>query len=164
MAWHQLVKEPVIREAGPIAEGALTGDFSARGVWQPQATAVFDISVIDSDAPSHVSRPVEAVLKSAEREKKSKYNSACEDRHSSFTALSCTVDGVLGTEFSHFIKKLADRLSRKWDQSYNLTLQWLRTKLSFALIRATNLCLRGSQSKWKSIGFDDGLGINPLFI
>lgn len=52
LVWHQTIKEPVtcIQEASPDQE-ALIGDFSARGVWQPQATAVFDIKVINSDAP-----------------------------------------------------------------------------------------------------------------
>ena len=47
------MKEPVVREAGsdPSHE-AFIGDISARGVWNPQSMAVFDIRVIDSDAPS----------------------------------------------------------------------------------------------------------------
>jgi len=155
IVWHQVIKEPIIQESSPNQE-ALIGDLSARGVWQPQATAVFDIRDIDSDAPSYLSRPVESVLKSAEREKKLKYNTACESKHSSFTPLCTTVDGTLGTEMSHFIKKLADQLSDKWSQPYSITLQWLKTKLSFALIRATNLCILGSRSKWRGIGSDDG--------
>lgn len=74
IVWNQTVKEPVIREATSDQE-SLIGDISARGVWQPQATAVFDIRVIDSDAPSYLSKPVESVLTTAEREKL-KYNAA----------------------------------------------------------------------------------------
>lgn len=81
IVWNQTVKEPVIREATSDQE-SLIGDISARGVWQPQATAVFDIRVIDSDAPSYLSKPVESVLTTAEREKL-KYNAACEPRHPS---------------------------------------------------------------------------------
>ena len=46
---------------------------------------VFDIRVIDTDAPSYLSRTLDAVLLSAEREKKLKYNEACELKHASFT-------------------------------------------------------------------------------
>lgn len=86
IAWHQLVKESVIQEADST-EGALIGDFDhAAPVESGTPTiVVFNIIGFDSDAPSHVSRPVKAVLKSAEREKKSKYNTACKTRHSSFT-------------------------------------------------------------------------------
>jgi hypothetical protein len=163
IAWNQTVKEPVIVEATSDQE-ALIGDISARGVWQPQATAVMDIRVIDSDAPSYLSKSIETVLKTAEREKKLKYNAACESRHASFTPLCTTVDGYIGVEMNCFIKKLADILSCKWSQQYGLTLHWIRTKLSFALIRATNLCIRGSRSRWKGIGTEDGSGINPLFL
>uniref|UniRef100_A0A1X7THZ4 Uncharacterized protein n=1 Tax=Amphimedon queenslandica TaxID=400682 RepID=A0A1X7THZ4_AMPQE len=57
LVWHQTIKEPVIQEASS-ARATLIGDISARGVWQPQATAVFDIRVIDSDAPSYLSKSV----------------------------------------------------------------------------------------------------------
>uniref|UniRef100_A0A1X7TP27 Uncharacterized protein n=1 Tax=Amphimedon queenslandica TaxID=400682 RepID=A0A1X7TP27_AMPQE len=60
LVWHQTIKEPVIQEASS-ARAALIGDISARGVWQPQATAVFDIRVIDSDAPSYLSKSVKNV-------------------------------------------------------------------------------------------------------
>ena len=34
------------------------------------------------------------------------------------------------------------------------------SKLSFAILRATNLCLCGSRTKWKSgVGMDDGAGL-----
>ena len=37
---------------------------------------------------------------------------------------------------------------------------WASTRLSFALIRATNICLRGSRVKWRSgVGMDDGAGL-----
>ena len=91
------MKEHVVREAGsdPSHE-ALIGDISARGVWNPQSMAVFDIHVIDSDTPSYLSRTPDAVLLSAEREKKLKYNEACELKHASFTLLCITINGLLG--------------------------------------------------------------------
>uniref|UniRef100_A0A1X7UGT0 Uncharacterized protein n=1 Tax=Amphimedon queenslandica TaxID=400682 RepID=A0A1X7UGT0_AMPQE len=114
----------------------------ARGVWQPQATAVFDIRVIDSDALSYLSKSVKNVLRIAEKEKKLKYIGACESRHASFTPLCTTIDGCIGTEMQQFLKKLADKLSLKWSRNYSITLHWIRTNLSFALVRATNLCIR----------------------
>ena len=63
----------VIQEACEVAgEPPLIADLGARGVWQPQAQALFDVRVIDTDAPSHVQRSVAAILASAETEKKRK--------------------------------------------------------------------------------------------
>lgn len=39
---------------------ASIGDISSRGVWQPQLTAVFDLRVIDSDAPSYLAKFVKS--------------------------------------------------------------------------------------------------------
>ena len=121
------------------------------------------IGLFDSDALLYLSKPVEAVLRTAKREKKLKYVAACESRHASFTPLCTTIDGSVGIEMKHFIRKLADKLSCKWSQQYGITLSWIRTKLSFALVRATNLCIRGSRSQWRGLGMEDGSGINQLF-
>ena len=134
-------------------------DISARGVWQPQATALFDVRVIDSDAPSYLSKSPDAVLRTAEREKKSKYSLACERSDASFTPLCFTIDGLVAPEMSSFMKRLADRLAVKWDLSYSVTINWLRSRLSIALLRATNLCIRGSRTKWRGLAFEDGGGI-----
>ena len=40
---------------------------------------------------------------------------------------------------------------------------WMRARLSFAILRATNLCLRGSRTKWRSaFGMDDGAGLPSI--
>lgn len=109
LVWNQTIKEPIVREADSVHE-TLIGDISARGVWQPQATAVFDVQVTDSDALSYLSKPFEAVLRTAKREKKLKYVDACESRHASFTPHCTTIDGSVGIEMKHFIRKLADKL------------------------------------------------------
>uniref|UniRef100_A0A1X7T5Q8 Uncharacterized protein n=1 Tax=Amphimedon queenslandica TaxID=400682 RepID=A0A1X7T5Q8_AMPQE len=103
---------------------------AARGVWQRQCTAMFDVRVVDSDSPSYISanRTPQAVLATAENDKKTKYVAA--------------FDGVMGSEMRSFIDRLADHLSVRWDLHYSVTVNWVRTKLSFALLRATNLCIR----------------------
>ena len=48
----------------------LFADMRIQGVWQPQVDAVFDVHVVDTNAPSYQSRSLEIVLHSAEVEKK----------------------------------------------------------------------------------------------
>jgi hypothetical protein len=122
--------------------------------------SLYDVRVLDSDAPSYRHIPPAQVLHKAEHEKKLKYNPICERRHSSFTPLCMSVDGLMGTEMSVFLKRLSDILSTKWERPYNTTLCWVRTKISFALIRATDLCIRGSCTKGRGLNNEDRLGIN----
>ena len=52
MVWGQTTKEPaVIRKANENSSGTLLrADIRERGAWQTQATPLFDIHVIDTDA------------------------------------------------------------------------------------------------------------------
>ena len=61
-----------------------------------------------------------------------------------------SVDGVLGQEAECFVKLLAEKIATKWKRSYPEIAGWIRSRLSFAILRVTNLCLRGSRTKWRS--------------
>ena len=76
---------------------------------------------MDTDAPSYRSQSPEAVLHSTGVEKK-KYSAACLARCASFTPLCFSVDGSLGTEARFFLRRLADRLSFKWERPYSLVM------------------------------------------
>ena len=164
LVFNQDTREPVIQDrSDDPQQEALVADIKARGVWQPQTTAIFDIRVIDSDAPSYLNISPQQVLKIAERDKKNKYSAACEKQHATFTTLCITVDGLLGDELQSFLKHLSDFLSIKWEKPYHLTLSWIKTKISFSLLRATNLCIRGSHFKWRGLNHEDGSGIIPHY-
>ena len=90
-----------------------------RGVWQPQVEALFDVRVIDTDAPSHCHRAPNAILESSSQEKKRMCNKVVEDRRDTFTPFVLSVDGLLHKEVSHFIKHMATALSSKWDKAYS---------------------------------------------
>jgi len=69
------------------------------------------------------------------------------------------VDILAGGEASSFIKRLASGLAVRWDKNYSNVLGWVRARLGFTLLRATLLCLRGSRTHWRSLGFEDGAAI-----
>ena len=136
-----------------------------RGVWQPQVEALFDVRVIDTDAPSHCHRAPNAILESSSQEKKRMYKKAVEDRRGTFTPSVLSVDGLLHKEASHFIKHMATALSSKWDKAYSITssYMYITSRLAFAEVRAVSLCLRGSRIKWRSgLRFDDGAPLASL--
>ena len=61
--------EPIVREADPSSNDVgLRLDLGVRGVWSPQTEALFDIRIIDTDAPSYKHRTPEAVLESAAKD------------------------------------------------------------------------------------------------
>ena len=158
LVWKQVQREPVVCESSfddPSSE-TLIADLRVRGVWEPQVDTIFDVRIVDTDAPSYSSRTPQAVIQSAEVEKKRKYSSACQARRASFTPLCFSVDGVLGSEANFFLKRLADQLAMKWEKSYGVVMCWVRTRLAFAILRATMLCVRGSRTKWRSLGLLDG--------
>ena len=96
----------------------------------------------------------------AEEEKKRKYLTAAEARRGSFSPFVVTVDGALGPKAVLFLRCLAEKLSAGWEKSYGKILGWIKARLSFAVIRATDLCLRGSRVHWRSgTGIDDGAGL-----
>jgi hypothetical protein len=161
LVWRDVRREPIVRQANESAGiQGLVADLGVRGVWQPQEEALFDVRVIDTDAPSYAARPVSSILASAETCKKNKYQAACEERRASFTPLVMSVDGILAKEANVFITRLADRLSAKWQKSYAETVGWVRTRLTFAIIRATGVCIRGSRTKWRTLGIDDGASLS----
>ena len=71
-----------------------------------------------------------------------------------------SVDGVMAREARFVVQRFADRLSTKWGKSYGEVLGWVRSRLSFAISRATNRCVRGSRVKWRSgVGMEDRAGL-----
>ena len=158
---NQIIKEPIISEADVSKNTpGLVADLAVRGLWQYQSEALLDIRVMDTDADSYSQRPVTAVIRSAEEDKKRKYNSAVEARCASFSPFVVSVDGFVGMEAGCVIKRTAEVLSLKWEKSYSQVIDYVRTSLSFAIIRATGLCLRGSRMPWRSgRGFEDGVGL-----
>ena len=76
------------------------------------------------------------------------------------TPFVVSVDGVLGHGALMFLQRLAYRLSSTWSKSYGHVLMWIKVRLAFAVVRATNLCFRGSHVRWRSgTGVDDGAGL-----
>ena len=130
LVYKDVICEPIVQEANDACGiPSLASDLSIRGVWQSQTIALFDIRVIDTDAPSYLHRDVASVLSSAEEEKKRKYIDAAEARRASFTPLVVSVDGVLGREAECFIQLLADKIAL---QTYAEVAGWIRARLSFA--------------------------------
>ena len=67
-----------------------------------------------------------------------------------FTPIVVTVKGVVGQEGNRFHKALADKIAVKTGEKYDDITRLIRTKLSFLVLRAALLCLRGSRSVYNT--------------
>ena len=136
------MREPVIRESNDQENVlALVADLSVCGVWQPQATTFFDVRVVDSDANSYLHCDVGAVLSSIEHTKKQKYSQAAEMINPSFKPFAVTADGALSLKAKTFMRHLAEKIAAIWHKSNSEVLGYVRTRMLFAVLHATNLCI-----------------------
>ena len=156
--WHQLCSqaltpsavsdEPTIpmcqnQDSQDVSE--LRGDVAVHGFWSRGTTAIFDVRVTDTDARSYRTQDPKKVLKKQEKDKKDKYGEACKEAHMHFTPLVYSVDGMEGDEVTAARKRLASRLAAKWKRQYSQVCGFVRSRLSFTLVRAASRCLRGTR-------------------
>ena len=121
------------------------GDIAARGFWKRSTTAVFDVRIVDTDAPTYRGRDPKKILAEHEKRKKDKHLDACLQRRRQFTPLVFSVDGLLGPEAQAASQRLASRLAAKWVRPYSHICGYVRSRLSISLVRSTSLCLRGAR-------------------
>ena len=127
-------------------------DVSARGIWIKGSRAFFDIRVFNPFAQTYSDQTLQAAHKSNENAKKREYAERILNvEHGSFTPLVFSCMGGMSTECSHFYNRVADKISEKRNIDVSKGRSWVRTKLSFCLLRTTHLCIRGSRAKHQSL-------------
>ena len=81
------------------------------------------------------------------KKKKRQYNErVLEIEHGCFTPLVFSIYGGMARGGRTFYDRLADLLAEKIKVKKSITTNWIRTKISFALLKTCLLCLRGSRS------------------
>ena len=132
-------------------------DIAANGFWGGRfERAFFDVRVFNPYAPSNQNTQMATTYRHHEHEKRLKYEERIREvEHSSFVpfVLSCT--GGAGPCATVAIKRLGSLLSEKFDSPYSSIVAFLRCRLSFALLRASVMCLRGARSSLRHPGHFD---------
>ena len=119
-------------------------DIRARGFWNNHQDAFFDVRVFYPNAPSNRSGDA---YRRHEQAKKREYGQRVRDiERGVFTPLVLSTNGGMGKEATIFYKRLADMIAQKRQLSYPMVMGWLRCRLSFASIRSSIMCIRGSRS------------------
>ena len=122
-------------------------DVRARGFWRHGQNAFFDIRTTNANCKSQKNKKISSILRSHEQEKKTQYNArVMEIEQGTFTPIVVTVKGVMGQEAIRYHKALAEKISTKTGEKYEDVTRLIRTKLSFLVLKAALLCLRGSRT------------------
>ena len=132
-------------------------DLSIRGFWQRGQRAFFDVRVFNPFAPSYRRQKLPNIFNNNEKEKKRHYGRrVIEIEHGSFTPFVSTPYGGCGREAEKFLSELSRKIANKRDMHQSVVMQWIRSVLSFTLLRSAILCVRGSRNQKKKIEIDPG--------
>ena len=124
-------------------------DISARGVWTKGQRAFFDVRVFNPQAQCYQDRTLADAYRANEEEKKREYNErVLQVENGTFTPLVFCASGGMAPECSAFYKQLAILIAEKRGQSVAIVSSWVRTRLSFALLRSALLCVRGTRNRY----------------
>ena len=128
--------------------------------------AFFDVRVTHVNSQSNQNKSTKKILKSHENEKKRHYSQRVINvEQGTFTPLVFGTNGGFGKECDLFIiKKLAEKMVLMSDETYTSVITWLRTKLSYCILKSVNTCVRGSRQPFRNDPLDDQIGrfrLNP---
>ena len=142
---QELTGEVLPRGANTASDARL--DIHARGFWEKQRSAFFDVRVCHPNAESYKDLSPEQIYRQHENEKKRMYaQRVMEIEHGTFTPLVFTTTGGMSEECKRYHSRLAELIAAKKGEDYSTTMSWIRAKVSFAILRSALLCLRGTRA------------------
>ena len=141
--------EPTIYPPGykhPDANGQ-RGDVSVMGLRARAIKCIIDAVVPHAESESNLAKSPEAVVRSAQLKKKREYGAVCRARRLHFTPFAVTTSGILAPEAKALLKKFARVLADKWGQPLSVTTNYVLTKVSFAVVKATHDTIFGARAR-----------------
>ncbi len=123
-------------------------DIAVCGFWGGRfEKAFFDVRVFNPSAQSNQQASLTSTYRRHELEKKRQYEQRIREvEHSTFTPLVLSSTGGMGRAATTFYKRLSSMLSERRDVPYSTMIRWVRCRLSFALLRASIMAIRGARS------------------
>ena len=123
-------------------------DIAVYGFWGSRFEKAFlDVRVFNPCARSNRQVFLPSVYRRHEQEKKRQYEQRVREvENATFTPLVFSTTGGMGRAATTFYRRLASLLSEKRGTSYSKTMDWVRCRLNFALLRASIMSIRGARS------------------
>ena len=123
-------------------------DISARGIWSMCEKSFLDVRVTYPNGATNLKKTLTKIYEDHEKEKKAEYNSrVLQTEKASFTPLVFSTTGGMAKECEVLNKRLAEKISHKTNEQYCHVMSFIRTRLRFALLRATLVAVRGYRGK-----------------
>ena len=137
--------EQLSRGSNKVQDARL--DIPARGFWEQQRSAFFDVRVCHPNAESYKDLEPYQIYRTHEKDKKRLYSRRVFDiEHGTFTPLVFTTTGGMGKECLRCHSRLAELIAIKKGEQNAKTMSWIRSRISFVLLRSALVCLRGSRT------------------
>ena len=123
------------------------------GFWGGRFEKAFvDVRVFNPSAQSNRHGSLTSMYRRHEQEKRRQYDQRIREiEHATFTPLVLSITGGMGRAATIFYKRLASMVAEKRGSSYAQVLNWMRCKLSFALLRASIMSIRGARSSLHNV-------------
>ena len=135
-----------------------------RGLWNRMEECILDVRVTNLDSTSYKKRDLGKVLESQAKEERNKHLEACKRQRKDFSSFVVSTDGMLEDEANEVVNKLSKFLASKWDSPFSIVIGFVRARISIAIARATNRCIRGSRINRRMMSYpfpqwEDGTGL-----
>jgi hypothetical protein len=155
-------KQPSTRKSR-ADRGDERGDLLVSKFWDNVNATIFDMRVTYLDGPTNSTKAVDTILRQHEQEKKNKYLGPCIKARKHFTPFVVSTDGMLGPEAKKTLQRASGKIAKKWNKPYSQICNFVKTRISIGIIRASHLCIRGSRVPLKAICprnpyWEDGTG------
>ena len=121
-------------------------------------------SVSPTRTPPRIGRGTPIVLSNHRRQRRRRniYDPVSSNGGHLCPSLCLLHDGLIGKEGRSLLKQLSLRLADKWKKPQSVVASIVWSRMSFAILRATNYCIRGSRTPFhkasREIQWDDGSG------
>ena len=117
---------------------------------------IFGVRVPHVNSKYNQGKVTSRIFKEQEEGEKRKYQQRVLDVEMGyFTPLVFGTNGGMGADFNCFLKRLAEKLSEKNEEPYHITITWIKTLLSFEILRSVHTCVRGSRTPFHKISQGD---------
>ena len=155
-AGHVVEPEPPLQKLSGEAfdyksankEDDARSDLKVTGFWRNMRQAYFDVKVVSPFARSYSHLTQKSILQTAEKSNMREYRERIKEvEHADFNPLVFTTVGAMAPQSQIVLKRIAEKMSDRKGVARSVVTGWMRVRLSFALLRTTMLCVRGTRRK-----------------
>ena len=126
-------------------------DLSAIGFWNRGEKAFFDVRIFEPSARTYDGKSIKWAYEKNEKDKTREYGERIQRvEQGTFTPLVFSTSGGMAHQCKIFYNKIAKLMAEKKGEPKGFFTAWMRVKISFALLRSSLLCLRGTRSSKKN--------------